>query len=86
MDKRTKLILSVVGACAIIIPALLLIFLTPKTQEQPQVSSESRTLDQNTIEEVVKNASPKQPEFPSPSPATSSARPTRPVEGSPSAQ
>jgi len=86
MDKRTKLILSTVGACAIIIPALLLIFLTPKTQKEPSVSSESRNLDKSAIENVVKDASPRVAEFPSPSPATASAKPKLPIEGSPSAQ
>ncbi|OGD95634.1 hypothetical protein A3F02_02600 [Candidatus Curtissbacteria bacterium RIFCSPHIGHO2_12_FULL_38_9b] len=79
MNKQTKLILTFVGAAAIIIPALLLIFLGSKTQEDPQVDSGSRTIDQSAIQNTVRNRVPKQVIVTTPtpisSPATDSAQP-----------
>ena len=84
MDNRTKLILSVVGIGAVVIPAGLLITLTPKKVEEPATSSTSRQIDTKAVEETVKNLPKKEIVFPSVGPSTPSARPTS--EASPSAR
>ncbi|OGD83210.1 hypothetical protein A2165_04240 [Candidatus Curtissbacteria bacterium RBG_13_40_7] len=91
MDKRTKLIISVIGVCAVVIPALLLIFLAPNTKTEPQVSSDSRSIDQTSIENVVNKTQQLKPQYSPYTPATNSARSTpivdlEPVEGSPSSE
>ena len=83
MDNRTKLILSAVGISAIVIPAVLLVVLTSRTGEQPQVSSTPRQIDTRAIEDKVKTKSSQEMIFPTPTPATPSAKVT--PEGSPSA-
>jgi len=82
MDKKTKLILSIIGAGAILLPAVLLLFLTGKTPPEPEVSSGSRQLNTQAIKEAVEKTPPKQPEFPSPTPATPSAKPSPSSGGS----
>lgn len=91
MNKATKIILSIIGIGAIIIPAVLLVVFTGKTPKEPPIASGSRQLDTQNIKETVEKVPPKQPEFPSPV-ATASASPSSQVgpgigaEGSPSAQ
>ena len=84
MDKKTKLILSIIGIAAIAVPAGLLIFLSAKPATEPNVSPESRTINEKTIEDAVKKIPQKQPEFSSPATATNSSQKTQ--EGSPSAR
>lgn len=74
MNKRSKLIVSVIGLCAIIIPALLLIFFSAKTQKEPQINLENRTIDAKSIQDAVKKTPQKAPDFPSPYVSTSSAK------------
>ena len=82
MNKRTKLILSIIGASAIIIPVVLLVVLTKNPGQDLQLSSDKRSIDTKTIEESVKNVPKPQQISPMPSPATPSASPAS--EGSPS--
>jgi len=77
------LILSIIGASAIIIPVILLLVLTKNPGQDLQLSSDKRSIDTKTIEESVKNVPKQQQIFPTPSPATPSASPAS--EGSPSA-
>lgn len=92
MSKRTKMILSVIGIGAVVIPAALLIFFTTKETEEPQVPTGVRQIDTSVIERAIEKIEPKEPEFPSPSPATVSAEENEQgdvdsvPEGSPSAQ
>lgn len=77
MNKKTRLILSLVGICAVIVPAGLLLFITTnKTDQKPNVSTETRSIDQRNVEEAVKNLQKKTVVFPTPSPATPSAKPS----------
>ena len=72
----TNLSLSTTGS--------LLIFLSAKPATEPNVSPESRTINEKTIEDAVKKIPQKQPEFSSPATATNSSQKTQ--EGSPSAR
>ncbi|OGD94073.1 hypothetical protein A2697_03650 [Candidatus Curtissbacteria bacterium RIFCSPHIGHO2_01_FULL_41_44] len=54
MSKRTKLILSIIGLSAIIIPAILLKVLTVSTKEPSGASQNSRSLDTKAVQEAVK--------------------------------
>ena len=84
MDNRTKLILSAVGISAIVIPAVLLVVLASRTTEHAGVSSTPRQIDTGAIEEKVKTNPLQEMVFPTPTPATPSAKVT--PEGSPSAR
>lgn len=85
MNKSVKIVLSIVGLAAVVVPAMLLIFLGGKTQPEPEVASNSRQIDQQTIKDATEKSSEKQSVFPSPSPATPSAKPFGTGESSPSA-
>ena len=84
MNKQTKLILSIIGASAVIVPVILLIVLTGGDNAIPPVPQENRSINTQTIEEAVKKAPKKDTVFPNQSPSTPSARSES--EGSPSAQ
>lgn len=79
MSKRMKIILSVIGIAAAVVPALLLIFLSSGTQPVPQVSQAKRSVDVNNLEATVKRtmpdssvlALPSSSPLPSPSPSPS---------------
>ncbi|MBI3282982.1 hypothetical protein HYZ70_02800 [Candidatus Curtissbacteria bacterium] len=75
MNKRTKLILTIIGAAAVIVPAVLLITLSAKEPGSPQVSSDKRNIDTRNIEEVARRSAPvaSPVAVPSPSPSTDSA-------------
>lgn len=77
MGKQTKLILSIIGLAAIVIPAILLIVTAGKAKREPNLSGGRRTINAKTIEDVVNKNPQKTLEFPSPSPSTASARPSR---------
>lgn len=81
MNKQTKLILSLIGVSALIVPAVLLIVFTNKNQQTPEVQSDSRQIDSESIKQTTKKAAPSPVEFPSPSPATTSAKPSPFSEG-----
>ena len=84
MNKRTKLILSIVGVSALVVPAILLIVMTSRTQKLPEVSSGKREIDTQTIVDTIKKSQPTPSPLPSPSPATPSASPK--AEGTQSAR
>ena len=84
MNKRTKLILSIIGVSAIIIPVVLLLILTKNPSQQVQIPSDKRSIDAKNIEESAKRVPKNQVAFPTPSPSTPSASPVS--EGSPSAR
>ena len=73
MNKNTKIILSVLGIGAVVVPAIFLILFTKNSQVETNLPSENRTIDQKSIESAVDKIQPKEPQFPSPSPATPSA-------------
>ena len=88
MNKRTKLILSVSGILAIVIPVVLLLTLSSSAPGAPEISSEKRNIDRQNVEEVARRSSPSPATLPSPSPSTESASlaspspsPTPVVEG-----
>ena len=69
MNKKTKIILSFVGICAVVVPALLLMFVSRTTQEAPIVDSGKRQIDQKNIEDIKnKSSAPTNIFVPSPSP------------------
>jgi len=73
MNKNTKIILSVLGIGAVVVPAIFLILFTKNSAIEPNLPSENRTIDEKSIESAVDKIQPKEPQFPSPSPATPSA-------------
>ena len=73
MNRNTKIILSVLGIGAVVVPAIFLILFTKNSQVETNLPSENRTIDQKSIESAVDKIQPKEPQFPSPSPATPSA-------------
>lgn len=64
MSKQTKLILTVLGIAAVIVPIVLLLTLGSKTSDIPPVSSDSRNIDEKNIQDVTKKTPG--PEVPSP--------------------
>ncbi len=62
MGFRNKIILSIIGIGAVVVPAVLLITLTSGSSRQPAVSSGDRQIDSGNIEDAVRRA------LPSPSP------------------
>ena len=84
MDRK-KIILSLMGLAALVVPVVLLAVFTGNSAKQPATSSEQRTIDPQTVKSVVnKFPSPEPVSVPSPSPATKSA--TTQPEGSPQAR
>ena len=88
MNKTTKILLSLVGLGAIIVPAVLLVVLSPKINTTQSPSEGNRSIDSNAIGNIV-NQVPQNPNvLPTPTfqpiPASPSANVT--PEGSPSAQ
>lgn len=90
MNKQTKLILSLIGVSALIVPTVLLVVFTKSSPAEPEAQSGSRNIDTTSILETVKKASPSPSQLSTPSPATSSAKPSPlsspTLEGSPAAQ
>lgn len=83
MSKRTKLILSIIGAAAILVPAVLLITLSGRAPASPQVSSEKRNIDTGNVGEVAKRLAPSPAILPSAPPSTESATPATSPSPSP---
>ena len=77
MNKGVKLILSLFGISAIIVPAVLLVFLTKNAPQTEPVSSTPRTIDKKTVEDAVRKAPSPSPQLflPSPRPSSPSASP-----------
>ncbi len=85
VNKQTKLILSILGISAVVVPVLLLVFLSGKAlKQEPEISSEKRSVDTQNLEETVKKIPKKEPVFASPQPATPSATPVLKEEVAPS--
>lgn len=88
MDKNKKILLSIVGVSAVIVPAILLVTLTSRPQSEPAVSSEGRPIDAQNLDEAKKALpSPSPVSLPSPSPSPSpdaSPTPEATPEASPS--
>ena len=78
MNKRTKMILSIIGVAAVVVPAVLLLIATSKTKEVPAVPTQEREIDAKNIQETSKKLVPSQP--PAPSAATSSGSPFKSKE------
>lgn len=91
MNKTTKILISLVGLGAIIVPAVLLIVLTPKINTNQTPANSNRSINSGAIENIVGQSSQDNrlpvvmptPTF-QPKPASSSAIVI--PEGSPSAQ
>lgn len=86
MNSKTKVILSVIGICAVAIPLILLTLLTKKVDVGSGVPQETRSLDQNLLKQITNNnsqnselllPSPKPTSLPSPSPSSPSAIPVQ---------
>lgn len=77
MDKKTKLLLSILGIAAIVVPAVLLVVLSGRSGGEAAIGAGQRQLDTQKVVETVEEKS-KQVPLPSPSPtppaATSSAQ------------
>lgn len=86
MNKRTKLILSVIGAAAILVPVVLLITLSGRSPTTPNVSPEKRNIDTGNVGEVVKRSAPSPVILPSAPPSTESATPATSPFPSPTPQ
>ena len=88
MNKNTKIILSILGIGAVVVPAIFLIFFAKTSPVETNLPSENRSIDQRSIDSAVDKIQPKEPQFPSPSPATPSADQNRfqEPEGTQSAQ
>ncbi len=80
MSKITKLILSVVGVAAVVVPAILLIVTTSRTKEVPAVPSGEREIDTKNIRESTGKFEPSS--LPAASSATPSVTPFKSVESS----
>ena len=74
MNKRTKLILSVIGLAALILPAVLLLVLSSRTREAPAASTEEREVNARNIQDTASQLALQSPAA-SPAPASSSALP-----------
>ena len=89
MNKTTKILLSLVGLGAIIVPAVLLTVLSPKINTKQSSADANRTINSGAIENIVNQSPQGYPvtlptSTPQPKPASPSAYVT--PEGSPSAQ
>lgn len=77
MHKGIKLILSLFGVSAIVVPAVLLVVLTKNAPQAEPVSSAPRTINKKTVDDAVRKAPSPSPQFflPSPKPSSPSASP-----------
>lgn len=76
MNKRTKLILSVIGVSAVVLPVVLLVLLTSGGEQAPEIPGDRRQLDTRNVEEAAKRTVPVTvTPVSTPEPATPSASP-----------
>lgn len=75
------MLLTILGIAALVVPVLLLVFLTSKPKSLPTAPQDKRSFDKTSIEETVKKVAPKTP---TPAPASPSASPALNREASPS--
>lgn len=74
MDNKTKIILSVFGIAAVVIPLALLMFLTSRPEVKTEMPGGSRRIDANSVSSVVQSNQTKVI-YATPSPSSPSARP-----------
>lgn len=89
MNKTTKILLSLVGLGAIIVPAVLLAVLSPKVNTTQSPADTNRTINSGAIENIVNQSPQNNPVvLPTPTFYPTPASPSAKVipEGSPSAQ
>ena len=91
MSKQTKLILTVLGLAAIVVPVVLLLTLSSKPSPTVNIPSGNRNIDTQNIQDITNEAPSPSPVpspvfVPSPSPATTSAPLNPPALPSPSAK
>ncbi|GEM_PF-5975430 len=92
MNIKSKLLISLIGLGAIIIPAVLLVVFSSKTAKEPLIDGGGRTIDTKTIDDAVKKAPVNNNPVASPFVSTSSASPAggsgqqNPVQGTTSAK
>ena len=89
MNKTTKIALSLIGLAAVVVPAILLTVLSPKSGSAQKAPGANRSINSGAIEDVVNKAFPQESVVQptpiiQPTPASSSAQIV--PEGSPSAQ
>jgi hypothetical protein len=68
MQLRNKIIVSIIGIGAVVVPAILLLTLTSSPPKQPNISSGERQIDPSNLEEAAQSALPTPSPIPSPSP------------------
>ena len=86
MDKKTRLILTVIGVAAVVVPAILLLVISSRSAPAPEVSTEKRQIDTKSVEETAASAQPSPTPLPYPSPTPSPLPEASPSEGTPSGQ
>lgn len=75
MNKKTKIILSIIGISAVLIPAALLMLVSQNTQVPPAANDAPRQIDQINIEDK-QNSMPTPPPVLNPTPSPVIATPT----------
>lgn len=84
--NKSKIVLSLIGLGALVVPVVLLIVFTGDNPGEPKDTSGQRQINQNNVQDVVNKAPPPPKAIPLPtSPSASPSADTQP-EGSPSAQ
>lgn len=58
MNKQTKIILTVLGLCAVVVPVVLLVTLTSKAPPSAQVPASVRDINEGNIQETVAKTAP----------------------------
>lgn len=80
MSKKTKIILSIIGLSAVLIPAILLVVLTSRGPgKEPEVPTQKRQIDTEGIQDTVRKIPKKEVILPKASPASPSAEPSENV-------
>ena len=73
MSMKTKIVLSIIGVSAVLVPAVLLMLVSQNTKVLPQANDAPRQIDQINVGNVEKNSVPIPPpiSIPTPSPVKS---------------
>lgn len=74
MNKKTRLLLSVIGVSAVVVPAILLLVVSKSAKQEPQVTTGKRSVDTNSIERSAKTVATPKPAA-TPKTSTGSAAP-----------
>jgi hypothetical protein len=80
MSKKAKIILSIIGISAVLVPAALLMFVSQNTQVPPQANDAPRQIDQINVPDQ-KNAIPTPPPVLNPTPSPVIATPSPATSG-----